>query len=77
MDQGTAISDEELELIKRSGQSSKPNGMGLGLAIVQTIVNSHAGSIQFEHNHPQGLIVTVTLPFQQPPCKKETSNLHP
>ncbi len=76
-DQGTAISDEELELIKRSGQSSKPNGMGLGLAIVQTIVNSHAGSIQFEHNHPQGLIVTVTLPLQQPPCKKETSNLHP
>ena len=76
-DQSATISDEELKLIKRSGESTKSNGMGLGLAIIQTIVNSHVGNIQFERNHPRGLIVTVTLPLQPPPCKKEISSQHP
>ena len=42
--------------------TTKDNGTGLGLPIVNTIVSSHGGSLALD-NHPDGgALITVTLP---------------
>ena len=42
--------------------SMKEKGLGLGLSIVKTIIESRAGRIHFRAAHEKGLIVTITLP---------------
>jgi two-component system sensor kinase FixL len=42
--------------------TSKPDGMGLGLSICRTIIESHGGKIWVEPNSPQGSIFRFTLP---------------
>ena len=39
------------------------SGVGLGLAIVEDIVNSHGGSIQLGKSKYSGLLVKISLPF--------------
>ena len=39
------------------------SGVGLGLAIVEDIINSHGGSIQLGKSKHQGLQVKISLPF--------------
>ena len=38
-------------------------GVGLGLAIVEDIINSHGGSIQLGKSKLNGLLVKISLPF--------------
>ena len=38
-------------------------GVGLGLAIVEDIINSHGGSIQLGKSRHNGLKVKISLPF--------------
>ena len=38
-------------------------GVGLGLAIVEDIINSHGGSIQLGKSKQNGLLVKISLPF--------------
>ena len=45
----------------RSGE-----GNGLGLTIVDRIVQLHGGTVLFEATRPRGLCVTVDLPRPQP-----------
>ena len=44
-------------------RSLNKSGVGLGLAIVEDIVNSHGGSIQLGKSKHKGLHVKVSLPF--------------
>ncbi len=44
-------------------RSLNKSGVGLGLAIVEDIVNSHGGSIQLGRSKYEGLQVKVSLPF--------------
>tara|TARA_B100000575_G_scaffold291616_1_gene297983 strand:- start:277 stop:1596 length:1320 start_codon:yes stop_codon:yes gene_type:complete len=44
-------------------RSLNQSGVGLGLAIVEDIINSHGGSIQLSKSKYQGLQVKITLPF--------------
>jgi K+-sensing histidine kinase KdpD len=39
--------------------------MGLGLAIVNTIVVEHDGAISVKDNHPCGACFTITLPVDR------------
>ncbi|MFQ5817124.1 MAG: ATP-binding protein [Terriglobia bacterium] len=47
--------------------STKPNGMGLGLAIVDRIVSEHHGVIRIEDNEPSGTRFVIELPTALPP----------
>jgi signal transduction histidine kinase len=38
------------------------SGFGLGLSIVQTLVNNHKGEVSLHDRDPHGLIARVTLP---------------
>ena len=43
--------------------SSKPQGLGLGLAISRSIVEAHGGRIWATRNEDRGLTLHVTLPI--------------
>ena len=44
-------------------RSLNKSGVGLGLAIVEDIINSHGGNIQLSKSKFNGLKVKITLPF--------------
>ncbi len=44
-------------------RSLNKSGIGLGLAIVEDIVNSHGGNIQLGKSKQKGLLVKISLPF--------------
>ena len=61
-DNGEFFSKRDIELISQPIVSSQHAGLGLGLAIVRTIVEKHGGRIAFDANAERGLCVTITLP---------------
>lgn len=52
-DSGPGIADENLERVFESFFSTKKDGMGIGLAICQSIITAHGGRIAVS-NHPEG-----------------------
>ncbi len=44
-------------------RSLNQSGVGLGLAIVEDIINSHGGNIQLSRSKYNGLLVKISLPF--------------
>jgi len=44
-------------------RSLNKSGVGLGLAIVEDIINSHGGNIQLYKSKYNGLLVKIFLPF--------------
>ena len=44
-------------------RSLNKSGVGLGLAIVEDVINSHGGNIQLGTSIFKGLLVKITLPF--------------
>jgi len=61
-DTGTGISPLDKSRLFDPDFSTKKTGMGLGLAIVNAIVEDHYGSIQVHDNHPKGTRFIVRLP---------------
>ena len=61
-DNGSGIRTEDLERIFTPFYSTKQDGVGLGLAIVQKLVLSHNGSIQVESS-PEGSLFRINLPI--------------
>lgn len=46
--------------------STKPSGKGLGLAVVNQIVEDHHGQLQIQSDAQSGTLVSVRLPVQSP-----------
>jgi len=44
-------------------RSLNQSGVGLGLAIVEDVINSHGGNIQLSKSRFNGLLVKISLPF--------------
>jgi signal transduction histidine kinase len=61
-DAGKGIPAEQLAHLFDSFYTSKPHGMGLGLSIVRSIVETHGGRVQAENNKDGGATFRVTLP---------------
>jgi two-component system nitrogen regulation sensor histidine kinase NtrY len=61
-DTGHGISDEDKTRLFEPDFSTKVTGMGLGLAIVNTIVMDHHGTIRAEDNQPRGARFIIELP---------------
>jgi signal transduction histidine kinase len=61
-DRGHGIASENMPRLFESFWSTKPQGMGLGLSIVKSIVEAHGGSIHAENNANGGATFRVLLP---------------
>jgi signal transduction histidine kinase len=61
-DTGTGIDEEELPLVTEPFHSSKPSGVGLGLAVVARMVSAHGGRLDIESTPGAGTTVSMVLP---------------
>jgi signal transduction histidine kinase len=61
-DNGTGIPSEDLEHIFEPFVTTKPQGLGLGLAVCRSIVRSHNGQLSAANNPSGGATFTIELP---------------
>ena len=61
-DAGTGLPPEESPRLFETFYTTKPNGMGMGLAISRTIIEAHGGKIRAENNPGPGASFIFTLP---------------
>ena len=66
VDTGVGMSDDVRAKMFNPLFSTKKNGMGLGLSIVQNIVAAHRGRIEFESETGHGTSCAVMLPVHPP-----------
>ena len=61
-DRGTGVPAGSEERIFEPFVTSKPTGMGMGLAVARSVVDNHGGSIRAA-NHPEGgAVFTISIP---------------
>ncbi len=61
-DFGTGIDANNIEQIFSAFYTTKPEGLGMGLSISQTIVDAHGGNIKASNNREGGASFVFTLP---------------
>jgi two-component system nitrogen regulation sensor histidine kinase NtrY len=74
-DEGPGIPPESVEKIFMPYFSTKDEGMGLGLAIVQRIVSEHRGTITYLTRSPSGSRFVIDLPVPDLSVSGIASNL--
>jgi signal transduction histidine kinase len=61
-DSGAGLDAANLERVFDAFFTTKADGMGMGLAISRTIIESHGGRLWATSNSPQGSVFQFTLP---------------
>ncbi|MBI2440337.1 MAG: PAS domain-containing protein [Lentisphaerae bacterium] len=64
-DTGAGVAPEELGRLFEPFHSTRPEGTGLGLIIVQRIIQEHGGKIEVHSQPGAGLTFTILLPLDQ------------
>ena len=64
-DSGPGLSQEQREHLFEPGFTTKAQGSGLGLTIVERIVNDHQGAVTVEPNADRGTTFRIRLPLGQ------------
>jgi signal transduction histidine kinase len=72
-DTGPGIDEGAEDLVFEPFYTTKREGMGMGLSIVRTILESHGGTIRALNNGRQGAQFEFTLPAIPEPQVKEAS----
>jgi PAS domain S-box-containing protein len=62
-DSGTGISEGDMGKIFKTFYTTKPDGMGMGLAITRSIVDVHGGRLEAHNNPDGGATFAFTLPI--------------
>lgn len=61
-DNGPRLTDEQFEALNTPLSSMKPEGLGLGLAIVRGLIENLGAVIEFKRSVPHGIEVSVIFP---------------
>lgn len=64
-DTGIGISEKNMDKIFTPFFSTKDGGLGLGLAIVQRIIEGHGGSISCSSKVGEGTVFEIVLPVER------------
>lgn len=62
IDNGPPVSDEVFSRLTAVSESVKPEGLGLGLAIVRNIADEHGASFHVRRIQPSGIAVSLIFP---------------
>jgi PAS domain S-box-containing protein len=63
-DTGPGLDQGELDRLFQSFYTTKPDGMGMGLAISRSIVEAHGGRLSAAPNEARGAVFRFTLPVE-------------
>ena len=63
-DDGCGIGADKMDHLFTPFYTTKPHGSGLGLLIVQRVMNAHGGSVRIESREGKGTVVTLELPIR-------------
>jgi signal transduction histidine kinase len=75
-DNGPGIPDGKKEAYLKPGEQGDGSvGQGLGLYLIDTLVDRYDGEISIEDNDPRGTIVRVTLEPSDPDDRKDNTNM--
>jgi signal transduction histidine kinase len=69
-DDGTGMTAEVLERIRKPYFTTKEGGTGLGVAVARGLVEQHGGRLEFKSVPGTGTTVTLTLPMKATPCAR-------
>jgi len=72
-DQGVGLSVIQQQKIFEPFYTNKCNGTGLGLAVVQQVVNAHEGEINCVSNLDVGTVMVIRLPVLISPLQKQSN----
>jgi PAS domain S-box-containing protein len=75
-DSGIGAKQSELDRMFERFVSTKPGGLGMGLAISRSIVEAHGGRIRAVANPDRGLTLHVELPCEQTVAWRNGSTAH-
>jgi C4-dicarboxylate-specific signal transduction histidine kinase len=64
-DSGFGIDPQEIEAVFEAFRTTKPGGMGMGLAVSRSIIEGHGGRLWAEPNEPRGAIFKFTIPSKK------------
>ena len=65
-DRGHGLADDDLERIFAPFYTTKPDGMGIGLAICRSMIEFHQGRLWPEPHPGGGTVFRFTLPAEEP-----------
>ena len=65
-DRGPGIPDGDLDRVFESFYSTKPAGLGIGLAICRKLIEAHGGTLRASDNPGGGAVFQFTLPVHAP-----------
>jgi len=68
-DSGCGMTEEELSRMFEPYFTTKPDGHGLGMMIINAIVRAHNGKIDIQSRKGSGTVVTVSIPRSEPRVK--------
>lgn len=75
-DNGHGISQSLVDKVKEPFYTSKAKGTGLGLAVVESVINQHGGTVSIESEQGSGFFVRFILPVKDDTRKDNASNTH-
>jgi PAS domain S-box-containing protein len=67
-DSGPGLSPASRDRLFQAFHTTKPQGMGMGLAISRSIVEAHGGRLWATTNEPRGAVFQLTLPIGSMPA---------
>jgi PAS domain S-box-containing protein len=75
-DTGPGLDPEKLDRLFQSFYATKPEGIGMGLAISRSIVEAHGGRLSASPNKPYGAVFRLTLPVKETPSARRSNPEH-
>ena len=63
-DSGPGLDPKNLDRLFDAFYTTKPQGLGMGLAISSSIIEAHEGRLWAKVNEPRGTVFQFTLPLR-------------